>query len=71
MNIKPKSTIEVYTDKDQYIAGETVQGKVLLRIKKEIKTTELFIALVGEIYCKTYVHTADKVEKNLKKQNFI
>lgn len=33
MNIKPKSSIEIYTDKESYVPGDVVTGKVLLRIK--------------------------------------
>lgn len=61
MNIKPKSSIEIYTDKELYVPGETLTGKVLLRIKKELKIKDLYIALTGEIYCKTHIHCLDKV----------
>lgn len=35
---------------------------MLLKIKKEMKAKDLFIALTGEIYCKTHIHTLEPIK---------
>lgn len=44
---KSKGQIEIILDKYQYYSGETINGKVKLRIKKPINSKELKIALIG------------------------
>lgn len=43
-----KGTIEIQISKYDYVPGETIQGTVLLKLKKPIKAKGLFIEFYGE-----------------------
>ncbi|MEW6069680.1 MAG: hypothetical protein AB1485_03605 [Candidatus Thermoplasmatota archaeon] len=43
-----KGKIEVYLDKYNYFLGETISGKLYLRLKKAVRARGLKVALIGE-----------------------
>ncbi len=72
---KSKGQIEIILDKYQYSLGETINGKVKLRIKKPMNSKELKISLIGQQKVKSRrmnmnQRTSTNEYKNLEIFNF-